>query len=95
MEKNTLNKKEWIKFVADKYDMKQVDVKASLDLVLEGLKDALEEYDEVKFLGELHFKVKEVAERNYENPKNRKEAINVPAHNKVTCKVGAYFQELV
>lgn len=95
MEKNTINKKEWIKFVADKYELKQVDVKAALDLVLEGLKDALDEYDEIKFLGELHIKVKEVAERNYPNPKDRTDIINVPAHNKVTCKMGSFFQEMV
>lgn len=95
MEKNFINKKEWIKFVADEYELKQVDVKAALDLVLDGLKLALEEYDEIKFLGELQIKVKEVKERQYPNPKDRTETLTVPAHNKVVCKLGSFFQDLV
>lgn len=94
-EKKFMNKKEWIKFVAEKYEMSQVQVKGALELVLEGLKDALEVCDQVKFLGELDIKVKEVPERSYQNPQNREEVLTVPAHNKVTCKMGSYFQEIV
>lgn len=94
-EKTFMNKKEWIKFVADTYDLKQVDVKAALDLVLDGLKEALCETDEVRFLGELTLKVKDVNERSYPNPKNRAETLVVPAHKKVTCKLGSAFQDIV
>lgn len=90
-----MNKKEWIKFVADSYEVTQVDVKAALDLVLGGLKEALAETDEVRFLGEMHIKVKDVAERSYPNPKDRTKTLVIPKHRKVVCKMGSFFQEVV
>ena len=90
-----MNKKDFVAMLADMYDMKKKDAETCVDIFLTGLKDALEEGNEVRFLGELHFKVKEVKERSYANPKDRSENITVEAHKKVTCKVGVKFNDVV
>lgn len=90
-----LNKKEFITLVADMYDMKKKDAETCIDIFMTGLKAALEEGNEVRFLGDLHFKTKQVKERSYPNPKDRSETVTIEAHNKVVCKVGAKINEVV
>ena len=90
-----LNKKDFVAQMAETYEMKKKDATSVVDMFLETLMDALEEGNEVRFLGELHFKIKPVKERNYPNPKDRNETITVEAHNKVVCKVGNKLNEVV
>lgn len=90
-----LNKKDFITQMAETYDMKKKDATTVVDMFLETLMDALEEGNEVRFLGELHFKIKEVKERSYPNPKDRSETVTVEAHNKVVCKVGNKMHDVV
>lgn len=94
MKSGYLNKKEFIAKMAEIHDMKKVDAAACTELFLSTLYFMVCNGMNVRLLGDIIIEAREIKERTYPNPKDRKEIISVPAHKKVVCKMGARFQHL-
>lgn len=87
-----LNKKEFIAYMAEKNEMKKVEASNVINTFIGTLLEATAEGYDVSMIGELSTKVKEVAERTYDNPQDRNVQITIPAHKKVSVKLGSKFQ---
>ena len=87
-----LNKKEFIAYMAEKNGMKKVEATALINTFIDTMLEATAEGYDVCMLGEMSTKIKDVAERAYDNPQDRTEKIVIKAHKKVTMKLGSKFQ---
>ncbi|MBF4223366.1 HU family DNA-binding protein, partial [Vibrio anguillarum] len=78
-----MNKTQLIDFIAEKSDLSKGQAKMALDMIINGVSDALAEGDQVQLIGFGTFKVNHRAARTGINPKTGQEihiaAANVPA----------------
>lgn len=82
-----MGKTEFIKAVAEKADVTQIEAKKLIEAVLETITQSLEQGEEVQFVGFGSFKLAERAARTGRNP-NTGEAMEIPASKFVTFKSG-------
>ena len=73
-----MGKTEFIKAVAEKADVTQIEAKKLIEAVLETITQSLEQGEEVQFVGFGSFKLAERAARTGRNP-NTGEAMEIPA----------------
>ena len=89
-----MKKQEFVKAVAEKLDITQVEARETLDGVFEVFEDVLVEGKRVP-LGDLgRLEVRERAARKGRNPQTGEE-IQIPASKTIAFKVGKYGKELV
>ena len=89
-----MNKKEFLKVVADKMGKTQKEVEEILDVVIETIKESLVSGDNVNFTGFGKFEVSERAARNGINPKT-KESILIPASKAAKFKPAKPLKDLL
>lgn len=89
-----MNKKEFLKVVADKMGKTQKEVEEILDVVIETIKESLVSGDIVNFAGFGKFEVSERSERNGINPKT-KESILIPASKAAKFKPAKALKDLL
>lgn len=89
-----MNKKEFLKVVADKMGKTQKEVEEVLDVVIETIKETLVSGDNVNFTGFGKFEVSERAERKGRNPKTSKEIL-IPASKAAKFKPAKPLKDLL
>ncbi len=89
-----MGKIEFIKAVADKAEVSQVEARKVVDAVLETITQSLEQGDEVQFVGFGSFKLAERAARIGRNPQTGEE-MEIPASKFVTFKSGNVLKSRV
>lgn len=83
---------QFIKEMAKRGNLKQVDAERLYNLFLDTLKHCIKEYGGVKFRGFGNFVVKEHKERMGRNPKNGNPAV-IPKYKTVKFHVGEVFKD--
>lgn len=81
-----MNKKEFIKDVAERANTTQKVVGDVLETMIDSIFETVSNGEDVKISGLGTFKVSEVAERTARNPRTGEEVL-VPAHNTVKFKI--------
>lgn len=89
-----MGKIEFIKAVAEKADVTQIEAKKLIEAVLETITQSLEQGEEVQFVGFGSFKLAERAARTGRNP-NTGETMEIPASKFVTFKSGNLLKSRV
>ena len=87
-----ITKTKFIKEMAQRGNLKQVEAERLFDLFLNTLKYSIKEYGGVKFRGFGNFVVKEHKERMGRNPKNGNPAV-IPNYKTVKFHVGEVFKD--
>lgn len=89
-----MGKTEFIKAVAEKADVTQIEAKKLIEAVLETITQSLEQGEEVQFVGFGSFKLAERAARTGRNPQTGEE-MQIPASKFVTFKSGNLLKSRV
>lgn len=89
-----MNKTEFVKYIADKYDMSAKDAKASLDIVVTSMTEALAEGETIALVGFGTFDIVEKAARTAKNPRTG-ESVEVPAHKAPRFKFAKNIKDSV
>ena len=89
-----MNKTEFVKYIADKYDMSAKDAKASLDIVVTSMTEALAEGETIALAGFGTFDIVEKAARTAKNPRTG-ESVEVPAHKAPRFKFAKSIKDSV
>ncbi len=89
-----MTKKEIVTKIADRTDIKQVDVKKVVQLTLDIIVDSLSKGETVEFRNFGIFKVKSRKARLGRNPKTG-ESVQIPEKKAVTFKAGLMMKEKV
>ena len=89
-----MGKTEFIKAVAEKADVTQVEAKKVIEAMLDTIAESLERGEEVQFVGFGSFKLAERAARTGRNPQTG-EDIEIPASKFVTFKSGNLLKNRV
>lgn len=89
-----MNRKELITVLSEKEQISKKDAEARLESVLEVIKDALVDLEDVRLSGFGTFSVKNRAERTGRNPQTKEEII-IPAKKAPAFKPGKELKELV
>lgn len=89
-----MGKTEFIKAVAEKADVTQVEAKKVIEAMLDTIGDTLERGEEVQFVGFGSFKLAERAARIGRNPQTGEE-MEIPASKFVTFKSGNVLKSRV
>lgn len=87
-----VTRNQFIKEMAQRGNLKQVEAERLYNLFLETLKYSIKEYGGVKFRGFGNFVVKEHKERMGRNPKNGNPAV-IPNYKTVKFHVGEVFKD--
>lgn len=90
-----INKKDLIARMAEIGETTKVEAEKRYDVFMDSIYSFLEAGESIQVQGDFTFKVKEVKERTFDNPKDRTQKVVVPAHLKVTAKLGKNFQDAV
>lgn len=94
MENIMVNKKEFIKEVAEKLGKTQKETAEIYEAMVGTICEHLEKGEAVKLSGFVTFDIQEVEERTARNPRTG-EAVPVPAHNRVKVKISKTLKDLV
>jgi DNA-binding protein HU-beta len=89
-----MKKAEFIKGMAEKYEITQKQAGIELNHVLNYLEEVLAEGEGVNLTGYVKFKVKEVQERYARNPQNGEKVV-VPQHRQVRASIGTKLKAAV
>ena len=89
-----MGKTEFIKAVAEKADVTQVEAKKVIEAMLDTIAESLERGEEVQFVGFGSFKLAERAARTGRNPQTG-ENMEIPASKFVTFKSGNLLKNRV
>jgi DNA-binding protein HU-beta len=89
-----MHKKEFIKYIAEKNDIKQTEASKAINLFLEGVMSALEEGKDINLVGFGSFTTYERGEYPGRNVRTG-EVITVPASKKPRFKPGKKFKDVV
>lgn len=89
-----MNKTEFIKYIAEKYNIAQKEANKIVDIFVDSVIDALEEGNEINLIGFGSFSIAKIAERQGRNVRTG-EAITVLAHNRCKFKVGRKLKDAV
>jgi DNA-binding protein HU-beta len=89
-----MNKTQFVHYVAKENNVKINEVDKALDLILNGMLQAVEDGNEINILGFMKVQVKDRKEHKGRNPQTGEE-IMIPASKKVVAKMGKLFQDKV
>lgn len=87
-----MNKKEFVKLVAEKLGKTQKEVEEVLGVILESIEETLVSGEGVKFTGFGNFEVSERAERKGRNPQTSEEMV-IPASKAPKFKAGKSLKD--
>lgn len=87
-----MNKKEFVKLVAEKLGKTQKEVEEVLGVILESIEETLVSGEGVKFTGFGNFEVSERAERKGRNPQTSEEMV-IPASKVPKFKAGKSLKD--
>lgn len=87
-----MNKKEFVKLVAEKLGKTQKEVEEVLDVIIESIADSLVSGEGVNFVGFGKFEVSERAERKGRNPQTSEEMV-IPASKAPKFKAGKTLKD--
>ena len=89
-----INKKQFVAEMSKVVDIKKVDAAYCTEAFLATMYYLISNGKGINFLGDMRIEAREVKERIFPNPRDRKQLITMPAHKKLVCKMGKRMQYL-
>lgn len=89
-----MNKPEIIESIASKAELSKKDAESALNAFMDTVEENLAKGEKISLVGFMNFEAKDVPERTGRNPKTS-ETILIPAHKKVSVKVGKALKDAV
>jgi DNA-binding protein HU-beta len=92
MEKDIMNKGNFVSYIAEKHDCTKAEAEKVIDMFASSVISALGEGEEISLVGFGNFSVSRVAARDGRNPRTG-EAIKIEAYNQPKFKVGQKLKD--